>query len=265
MNWRMSRTLVLLAALLLAVSAPPRAASVAGQPQQATAATARWADWVEPDFPFYSSVVDARHAGVTSGHEPESSRARVEPGRRAVGGVRSRPASGRGDVARRGVTPKALAPGSVSRARQEDARRPDPAPEPQGACGSPTASTRDGKPATASFTDPREPAPSPEEVGRGPIPRDHGALRRHPDAVERRQARVLGRRRQHQRCRFGSAKMAGPSIARRFQMRVRRARLWCSRSGRGERQRLAPRSPGRRHLETRPWRWCHASRSRSLD
>ena len=62
MNWQMSRTVVWLAALLIAALSP-RAASVAVQPPQATAATARWADWVERDFPS-SSVVDARAAGL---------------------------------------------------------------------------------------------------------------------------------------------------------------------------------------------------------
>ena len=64
MNRRTFRTVALLAALLLGVSLPPRASSFAVQPQQAAPASARWADWVEPDFPFFSSVVDARAAGL---------------------------------------------------------------------------------------------------------------------------------------------------------------------------------------------------------
>src|SRR5215217_429346 len=40
-----------------------------GAPAQARTAAPRtpWADWVEPDFPFFSSVLDARRAGGLPG------------------------------------------------------------------------------------------------------------------------------------------------------------------------------------------------------
>ena len=171
----MCRTVVLLAALLLAVSVPPRAASVAVQPQQATAATARWADWVEPDFPFFSSVVDARAAGL--GHADNlSPRALVlnlghgcwaafDTDLLRVAAIWNGP----------GLSAAALAPGSYLRPDKKTPGGQTPAPEPLGsvwvANGIYPGWQLGERP---SFSDPREPAPTVAEVGRGPIPESLG-------------------------------------------------------------------------------------------
>src|SRR5258705_13503464 len=52
-------TLTLVGLMLALLS---RSIGQAPAPRVAPAATA-WADWIEPDFPFFSSVLDARHAG----------------------------------------------------------------------------------------------------------------------------------------------------------------------------------------------------------
>ena len=127
--------------------------------------------WVESDFPFFSSVLDARKAGATSAADNLTPRGIVlnlgedcwacfDPDLLRVAAV------WRG----RGVTDKALAMGSY----QDPTRKPP--------SGQKTLSEPDGKLWSAngiyagwqsgdgiSLTDPREPAPSPEEVGRGPL------------------------------------------------------------------------------------------------
>ncbi len=79
----------------------------------------------------------------------------------------------------KGLTPMALAPGSY---HQPDRKTPGgqfPAPEPDGRVWVtngiyPGWQTGARQP---SPTDPREPAPSPEEVGRGPLPERHGRFK----------------------------------------------------------------------------------------
>ncbi len=129
------------------------------------------AAWVEPDFPFFSSVLDARKAGAGMPADNLSPRGIVlnlghdcwacfDPDLLRVSALWHGA----------GVTPTALAPGSY-----HDISRKTPG----GQEGLPRA---DGKLWTAtgiypgwqlgaglSLTDPRSPAPSPEEVGRGPL------------------------------------------------------------------------------------------------
>ena len=175
MNRRTFRTVVLLAALLLAVSVPPRASSVAVQPQQAAPASARWADWVEPDFPFFSSVVDARAAGL--GHADN-----LSPRALVLNLGHGCWAAFDTDLLRvaaiwngQGLSANALAPGSYLRPDKKTPGGQTPAPEPLGtvwvANGIYPGWQLGERPA---FSDPREPAPTVTEVGRGPIPERMG-------------------------------------------------------------------------------------------
>jgi mono/diheme cytochrome c family protein len=176
MTGRTQRRAALLAGLLLAVLVPPRAVSVAIEPPQAgTPAASRWADWVEPDFPFFSSVVDARAAGL--GHADNlSPRALVL--NLGNGGW----AAFDTDLLRiaaiwtgTGLSPNALAPGSYLRPDRKTPGGQTPAPEPVGtvwvANGIYPGWQLGERP---SFADPREPAPTAAEVGRGPIPERMG-------------------------------------------------------------------------------------------
>ncbi|MBI5769716.1 MAG: hypothetical protein HZA93_18215 [Verrucomicrobia bacterium] len=134
------------------------------------------AAWVEPDFPFFSSVLDARKAGANLPPNNLTPRGLIlnlgrgcwacfDPDLLRVAAV------WRGA----GVTPTALAPGSY-----HDVSRKTPG----GQTGLPTPSGTvwlasgiyPGWQAgdVLSLDDPREPAPSPEEVGRGPLPEAMG-------------------------------------------------------------------------------------------
>src|SRR5581483_7596894 len=140
------------------------------------ASDSRRADWVEPNFPFYSSVVDARHAGpgfpannltprglvLPLGHECwiayDTDLLRVAAIWRGTG-----------------LTPRALAPGSYHDPNRKTPGGQFPAPEPVGKVWLANG-IYPGWQAGAQFSpaDPREPAPSPEEVGRGPLPETMG-------------------------------------------------------------------------------------------
>lgn len=165
----MWRTGVLIAAVIWVVSLSPRAQ------QPATPPAPQWAEWVEPDFPFFSSVVDARAAGL--GHPDNlSPRALVL---NLGGGCW---AAFDTDLLRvaaiwngQGLSANALAPGSNNRPDKKSPGGQTPAPQPLGtvwiANGIYPGWQSGERP---QFVDPREPAPSPEEVGRGPIPERMG-------------------------------------------------------------------------------------------
>ena len=134
------------------------------------------ADWVEPDFPFFSSIVDARHAGPAFPSDNLTPRAlvlRVGPDIWAAFDV---------DLIRvaavwrgKGVTPVALAPGSYHHPDKKTPGGQSVLPEPDG----PVWLANGIYPGwqvgeSVSLTDPREPAPSVEEVGRGPLPEELG-------------------------------------------------------------------------------------------
>jgi cytochrome c2 len=135
-----------------------------------------WGPWLEDGAPFFSSVLDARAVGATLPATNLSPRALVLP-------------AGEGrwvafdpDLLRvaavwwgKGVTPTALAPGSY---HQPDRKTPG---------GQKALPQPDGSVAIANgiyagwqvgdrplLEDRRRPAPSPEEVGRGPIPAEEG-------------------------------------------------------------------------------------------
>jgi cytochrome c2 len=154
-------------------------------PQSTPAAKSDWGPWLEDDAPFFSSVLDARRAGATMPKDNLSPRSIVV---RAAG---TSAASGMQDdvwlafdpdllrVAAvwrgKGVTPKALAPGSYHQPDKKTPGGQTALPEPDGpvviANGLYPGWQADERP---SFTDPRWPAPTSEEPGRGPIAAEQG-------------------------------------------------------------------------------------------
>ncbi|BCS31126.1 hypothetical protein TBR22_A03260 [Luteitalea sp. TBR-22] len=132
--------------------------------------------WLEDDAPFFSSVVDARAAGASLPATNLAPRALVLP-------------AGRGqwvafdpDLLRvvaawqgAGVTPTALAPGSYHKLDRKTPGGQKDLPAPDGRIVIATglyAGWQTGD--RVRFEDPRAPAPSPEEVGRGPIAAEDG-------------------------------------------------------------------------------------------
>ncbi len=144
--------------------------------------------WIEPDFPFFSSVVDARRAGAgfpTNNLTPRALVLRVGLDHWVAFDI---------DLLRvaaiwrgPGVTPAALAPGSYHRPDRKTPGGQSPLPEPDG-----TVWLANGiypgwqTGMRLMYEDPREPAPSPEEVGRGPLSEEAGrfkAIRQVRDGV----------------------------------------------------------------------------------
>jgi len=129
---RSTRTLTLvivtlLMALLSVISTPARAPL---QPQP----TPGWADWIEPDFPFFSSVLEARRAGPGLPSDNLTPRALVlRVGRNHWAGfdldLLRVAAIWRGHA----VTPTALAPGSYQRPDRKTPGGQTALPEPDGA------------------------------------------------------------------------------------------------------------------------------------
>ena len=128
-----------------------------------------WAAWGEPDFPFFSSILDARREGIGANnltprglilkldHECwvcfDTDLLRVA-------------AIWRG----KGVTDKALAPGSYLDAGRKTPGGQFPAPQPDGKLWIGNGLFPGWQNSEhVSMNDPREPAPSPEEIGRGPV------------------------------------------------------------------------------------------------
>ena len=146
------------------------------------------ADWVEPSFPFFSSVLDARKAGaglpannltvrgivLNLGH---NCWACFDPDLLRMSAV------WRG----KGVSPTALAPGSYLDITRKTPGGEVDLPQPDGKLWLASgiyAGWQSGE--QLALDDPREPAPSPEEVGRGPLPEQLGrfdALRLVRDGV----------------------------------------------------------------------------------
>jgi cytochrome c2 len=133
-----------------------------------------WAAWVEPNFPFFSSILDARREGVGEHNLtprgivlklPHECWACFDTDLLRVAAV------WRG----KGVTDKALAPGSYLDAGRKTPGGQFPAPQPDGKFwlgnGIFPGWQSSGQ---VSMSDPREPAPSSEEVGRGPVAEEVG-------------------------------------------------------------------------------------------
>lgn len=147
------------------------------------------AEWVEPEFPFFSSILDARKAGAKLADNNLTPRGLILN----LGGDLW--ACFDVDLLRisaiwkgKGVTPTALAPGSYHDVTRKTLGGQKNLPEPDGelwiANGIyPGWQTGD----TLSLTDPREPAPSPEEIGRGPIAETLGRF----DAIRQTEGGVI--------------------------------------------------------------------------
>jgi glucose/arabinose dehydrogenase len=168
----MTRVIVTLLMVFLAVTS----ASVRA-PQFQPASV--WAGWIEPDYPFFSSVLDARRAG------PGFSTGNLTPRALVLRVGRNHWAAFDLDLLRiaaiwRGhaVTPTALAPGSYLKPDRKTPVGQNGLPEPDGAVWLANGiypGWQVGE--RPSFDDPREPAPSPEEVGRGPIAEETGRFK----------------------------------------------------------------------------------------
>jgi glucose/arabinose dehydrogenase/mono/diheme cytochrome c family protein len=181
MHPRFPPLVTLLLAAGLAVLNANAAAKKKDQPVATVASP--WADWVEPQFPFFSSILDARKAGdgfptnnltprglvLNLGHDLwacfDTDLLRVA-------------AIWQGKPGQPPVTPNALAPKSYHLSGGKTPGGQFPAPEPVGkvwlANGIHPGWQTGGK---LSLDDPREPAPSPEEVGRGPLPEEMGRFK----------------------------------------------------------------------------------------
>jgi mono/diheme cytochrome c family protein len=133
-----------------------------------------WGTWVEADFPFFSSILDARREG-TGKHNltprglviklPHDMWACFDTDLLRVAAV------WRG----KGVSDKALAPGSYHDPSRKTLGGQFPAPQPEGKLWLGHAIIPGWQLGPkVDLTDPRSPAPSPEEVGRGPLPTSLG-------------------------------------------------------------------------------------------
>ena len=166
---------LLTCALLALVSAGPRGTA---QVPQAPTLPSPWAEWVEPDFPFFSSVLDARSAGPGLPADNLTPRALI------LNLGNDHWAAFDTDLLRvaaiwqgSGVTPVALAPGSYHHPDRKTPGGQSPLPEPVGHvwfANGIYAGWQVGD--TPVLEDTREPAPSPEEVGRGPLSEETGRL-----------------------------------------------------------------------------------------
>jgi len=133
-----------------------------------------WGSWVEADYPFFSSILDARRDGLGKNNLtprgliiklPNDCWACFDTDLLRVSAV------WRG----KGVSDKALAPGSYHDPSRKTLGGQFPAPQPEGKLWLGHAIIPGWQlGTTVDHTDPRSPAPSPEEVGRGPIPTSLG-------------------------------------------------------------------------------------------
>src|SRR5215207_7104077 len=166
------------ASLVLGADSPEAKAKAgkAARGAKAAAAAPAVGDWVEKDFPFFSSVLDARKAGTGLPANNLSPRGIIlnlgsdcwacfDPDLLRVSAV------WRG----MGVAPTALAPGSYLDVSRKTPGGQVGLPTPEGQLWI-SAGIYPGWQAgdQVSLDDPREPAPSPEEIGRGPIPESMG-------------------------------------------------------------------------------------------
>lgn len=155
--------------ILAALSLSFTLAQAADPGSKKTFPKAPWGDWVEADFPFFSSVLDARREGV--GEKNLTPRGLILKLDRECWVCFDT------DLLRvaavwngKGVTDKALAPGSYHDPGRKTPGGQFPAPQPDGKLWVGNGifpGWQQGK--EFQNKDPREPAPSVEEVGRGPI------------------------------------------------------------------------------------------------
>ena len=144
------------------------------RPGQSPSSSAR-GPWLEDGAPFFSSVLDARRGGRhAAGHEPLPARDRS--GRRwTLGRVRPRPAARGCSVVRQGRDAEGAGAGLYHQPDRKTPGGQKALPEPDG----PVAIANGIYPGwqvgeRPVFEDPRPAAPSPEEIGSGPMPADQG-------------------------------------------------------------------------------------------
>ena len=164
-------TLALLLGALTCLAAEPvkKPASREGRKTKSYAPQP-WGTWVEADFPFFSSVLDARREGLGKDNLtprgliiklPHDMWACFDTDLLRVAAI------WRGQ----GVSDKALAPGSYHDPSRKTLGGQFPAPQPEGKLWLGHAIIPGWQLGPkVDLTDPRSPAPSPQEVGRGPLP-----------------------------------------------------------------------------------------------
>ena len=138
-----------------------------------------WADWVEPTFPFFSSVVDARQAAPAFPGDNLTPRALV------LNLGRDHWVAFDTDLLRvsaawrgKGLSARALAPGSYLHPDRKTPGGQVPAPEPEGTLWVANGIYPGWQIGAAVLAeDPRESAPSAEEIGRGPLPERFGRFK----------------------------------------------------------------------------------------
>jgi len=136
-----------------------------------------WGSWVEADYPFFSSVLDARREG-TGAHNltprglilnlPDDCWVCFDTDLLRVSAIWKG----------KGVTDKALAPGSYHDSGRKTPGGQFPAPQPDGKFWlghSIIPGWQSGD--KINRVDPRDPAPSPEEIGRGPLNENQGRFK----------------------------------------------------------------------------------------
>ena len=187
-------SLIAIAALAPAQEKPAKKSKTKEKPDvnaMAFAGQYQWGDWVEKDFPFFSSALDARDAGEVFPKDNLTPRGII------LNLGHDLWACFDTDLLRisaiwqgKGVTPVALATGSYRIAGQKTKDGQDDLPKPDGTvwlANGIYAGWQVGKTEFSlkvqvnarpeEFPDPREPAPSPEEVGRGPLDEKLGRFR----------------------------------------------------------------------------------------
>ena len=142
---------------------------------KATPPPSPWAEWVEPSFPFFSSVLDAREVGKDWPKDNLTPRGLVlNLGHNLWAcydtDLLRLSLIWQGEAGKPPITPVALATGSYHVAGQKTKDGQEFLPQPTG-----TPWVANGiypgwvVGEIPEYTDPREPTPSPEEVGRGPL------------------------------------------------------------------------------------------------
>ena len=163
--------LALLCGALTCVAAEPaKKATTRDDRRTKTYAPQPWGEWVEADFPFFSSILDARREGAGKDNlTPRGLIIKLPHDAWACFDTDLLRASAvwRG----KGVSDKALAPGSYHDPSRKTLGGQFPAPQPEGKLWLGHAIIPGWQTgAKVDLTDPRTPAPSPHEVGRGPLP-----------------------------------------------------------------------------------------------
>jgi len=153
---------------------------VGGEGRAAGPEPGAWGPWVEADFPFFSSVLDARAAGGAPPKPNLTPRGLVlNLGEGAWACFDTELLRMSAVWVGPGVSPKALAPGSHHNPSKKTPGGQFPAPEPEGRvwlAASPLPGWSEGR--EPAGIDPREPAPTLSEIGRGALPEALGRFKR---------------------------------------------------------------------------------------